>query len=340
MSDQPGTQVSGYDRSRAMLLRDRLRARLAEMGDAPDHQRLADEVLGIRNAPADLARRLVSQALVIEERQDVWQRIGERVCAAAPASPGVYILRDERGSALYVGKATNLRRRLRAHFARRRWPALKAGMARVVDAEWETVGSELEALLREVTLIAALAPAVNVQIGPPALETRDLPRALLRDLIVVVPSVEEHSAELVAVRADGPWMIQRTRRDGADLVADTSRLMRFFHSPLGRDRVRRSSPASVPPSARSRRPASAIPADDGKSGDGIDAAPIVFSWLARRGADTTRLDPHDAPTRRDLAARLAGLLRDERLFTERIDQRGSATRAIGSPRASKRGKPV
>jgi predicted GIY-YIG superfamily endonuclease len=310
-----------------MLLRDRLRARLAAMGDAPDHQRLAAEVLGIRNAPPDLARRLVSQALVIEARQDQWHRIGERVCSAAPASPGVYILRDEQGRALYVGKATNLRRRLRAHFARRRWPALKAGMARAVDAEWETVGSELEALLREVTLIAVLAPAVNVQTGPPALQTRAVPRALLRDVIVVVPSVDEDSAELVAVRADGPWMMLRTRRDGADLVAHTSRLMRFFHSPLGRDRVRRSSTPSAAASARPRRHAPAKPADSDGAGDRIDAAPIVFSWLAGRGADATRLDPYDVATRRDLAARLAGVLGDGRLFTERIDQRGSAGRA-------------
>ena len=249
------------------------------------------------------------------------------VSASAPphrTRPGVYILRDEQGSALYVGKATNIRRRLRAHFARRRWPALKAGMARAVDAEWETVGSELEALLREVTLIAELAPAVNVQTGPPALQTREVPRALLRDLIVVVPSVDEASAELVAVRADGPWMIQRTRRDGADLAVHTSRLMRFFHSPLGRDRVRRSSPAAA---TASRRRGPKVAASAGGSGTGVDAAPIVFSWLARRGADATRLDPHDAPTRRDLAARLAGLLADERLFTERIEQRGSANGA-------------
>jgi predicted GIY-YIG superfamily endonuclease len=290
------------------------------MGEAPDHQRLAAEVLGVRNAPPDLARRLIAQALVVEERQERWQRIGERVCAAAPDSPGVYILRDEQGSALYVGKATSIRRRLREHFARRRWPALKAGMARAVDAEWETVGSELEALLREVTLIAELAPAVNVQTGPPVLRTREVPRALLHDLIVVVPSVDEASAELVAVRADGPWMIQRTRRNGADLVVHTSRLMRFFHSPLGRDRVRRSS--AVAPASRPRGPK--VPAGAGGSGTGVDAAPIVFSWLARRGAAATRLDPHDAPTRRDLAARLAALLADERLFTERIEQRGSA----------------
>ncbi len=278
-----------------MLLRDRLRARLAEMGAQPDHQRLAAEVLGIRNASPELARSLIAQALVIEDRHDVWRRVGDRVCAGAPASPGVYVLRDERGRALCVGKAAQLQRRLRAHFARRRWPAVKAAMARAVDAEWQVVGSELEALLREAALIEELQPIVNVQTGPPALRTRAIPRARIHDVIVVLPSREEDAAELVAVRADGPWMIQRTRRDGADLAIHTTRLIRFFHSPLARNRT--------------------ADTDHGL------LAPIVFSWLARRGASATRLDPHEAPTRWELVARLSALLRDERLFTERIDQR-------------------
>src|SRR6202030_1358727 len=100
-----------------MLLRDRLRARIAEMGDAPDHQRLAADVLGIRGAPPELARRLVAQALVLEDRRDAWRLAGERICRDAPATPGVYVLKDADGRALYVGKPTNLRRRLRAHFA-------------------------------------------------------------------------------------------------------------------------------------------------------------------------------------------------------------------------------
>ena len=58
------------------MLRDRLLARLAEMGDAPDHQRLAAEVLGIRGAPPELARRLVAQALVLEDRREVWRAGG------------------------------------------------------------------------------------------------------------------------------------------------------------------------------------------------------------------------------------------------------------------------
>src|ERR1700730_11825157 len=128
-----------------MLLRDRLRARLAEMGDVPDHQRPAAEVLGIRNAPPDLARRLVSQALVVEDRRDAWGLVGERICATAPATPGVYVLRDDIGRALYVGKAINLRRRLRTHFAGQRWRGLKAELARATDAEWRGGGAEAAA---------------------------------------------------------------------------------------------------------------------------------------------------------------------------------------------------
>jgi predicted GIY-YIG superfamily endonuclease len=258
------------------------------MRDAPDYQRLAAEVLGIRGAPPDLARRLVAQALVIEDRRDVWRRTGERICTAAPAAPGVYVLRDPDGRALYVGKAVNLRRRLRAHFAERRWRALKPEMSRVSDAEWIAVGSELEALLREADLIHALQPLVNIHIGPPALETRRVPRALVRDVVVVVPSVEEDSAELVAARVDGGWFLQRTRRDGAGLLVHTNRLVRFFRSPLRR------------------------------GFDIAPLAPIVFSWLAGRGAHATRLDP-DVPARA-LRSLLAAVLRDERLFAERIEQ--------------------
>src|SRR5215210_8506328 len=102
------------------MLRDRLIAKLATMGDSPDHQALAEEVLGIRGAPPELARRLVAQALVLEDRREVWRQAGERICRDAPTAPGVYVLKDAGGRALYVGKAVNLRRRPRAHFADRR----------------------------------------------------------------------------------------------------------------------------------------------------------------------------------------------------------------------------
>jgi predicted GIY-YIG superfamily endonuclease len=271
------------------MLRDKLLARLEQMGDHPDHRRLAEEVLGIRGAPEALARRLVSQALVLEDRRELWQQTGERICRDAPAASGVYILRDEGGRALYVGKAVDLKRRLRAHFAGRRWRATKPLLARAVEAEWQLVGSELEALLREAVLIGELDPIVNVQTAPPALSTRNLPGILVRDVIVLLPSIEADSVELAAARVDGGWMLQRTRRSGADLHVHTSRLWRLF-------------------SPRNRRPAPAS----------SRLAPIVFSWLAGRGAAATRLDPGDAVSARDLQARLAALLSDEQLFGERI----------------------
>src|SRR3954471_21316331 len=166
------------------MLRDKLLARLAEMGDAPDHQRLAAEVLGIRGTPPELARRLVAQALVLEDRREIWRQAGERICRNAPPTPGVYVLRDADGRALYVGKAVHLRRRLRAHFAERRWRAIKPGMSRAAGADWHEVGSEIEALLREAALIQELEPPVNVQTAAPDPDTREVPPALRRDVLV------------------------------------------------------------------------------------------------------------------------------------------------------------
>jgi predicted GIY-YIG superfamily endonuclease len=274
-----------------MLLRDRLHARLSEMGPRPDYQALAAEVLGIANAPPELARRLVAQALVLEDRREAWSAAGERIAACAPDTPGVYVLRDAESRALYVGKAVNLRRRLRAHFAGRRWRGLKAGFARAVDGEWQEVGSELEALLLEARLIHELAPEVNVQIAEPGLDTRAIPPALVSDVVIVLPSIEPGSAEIVAARADGECVMLRTRRTGVDLVVHVPRIVRFFRSPLRR------------------------------SFEGLKLAPIVFSWLAGRGHSASRFDPHDVAGPRAFRSRLRALLSDESLFSERIVMR-------------------
>ncbi len=282
------------------MLRDRLLARLAEMGDSPDHQVLAAEILGIRGAPLELARRLVAQALVLEDRFEIWRRTGERICRMAPPTPGVYVLKDADGRALYVGKAVHLRRRLRAHFAERRWRTLKPELSRAAGAEWREVGSEIEALLREAALIQTLKPPVNVQVGAPDLDAREVPRALLRDVLVVQPSIEADSVELIGAAMDGRWMIQRTRRNGADLAVHARRIMKFF-TPAPGDQRRTT--------------------NDEPRTTNVPLAPIVFSWLAGRGAGATRLDPHSSSSIRDLQRRLASLLGDDRLFVERLDQR-------------------
>jgi len=274
--------------SSGQLLRDKLLARMRDAGSAVDHQTLAAEVLGIRGAPPELARKLVAQALVLEDRRDAWRSVGERICRDAPATPGVYILKDESDRTLYVGKAINIRRRLRTHFAERRWRATKADFARVASAEWIEVGSDLEALLREAALIAELTPIVNVQRTTWA--DRAIPPALVRDTIVILPSIEVDSVELISARADGAWQIQRTRRDGSDLAVHGQRLWKFFNA------ISHRAPCT------------------------LHLAPLVFSWLCGRGTHATRLDVRAIANVRDLRGRLAALLRDDRLFHERLEQ--------------------
>lgn len=271
------------------------------MGAAPDYPLLVAEVLGIRNAPVDLARRLVSQALVVEDRREAWQRAGERIAASAPTGPGVYVLRDDEGHVLYVGKAIDLRRRLRTHFAARRWHGLKAPLARVAEAEWEQVGSELEALLREAVLINKLQPIVNVQVGPPQPRGRAIPASIVKNAVIVLPSVDPGSAEIVAANVDGRWRLTRLPRNGKGATGHARELMRFFRSIAGA--------------------ATHLPDADVSIGDVLRLAPLAFSWLAARGQRASRLDPDDCATATILAARLRQLLGDLSLFTERLDVR-------------------
>ena len=229
------------------MLRDRLIARLAEMGDAPGPSALAAEVLGIRGAPPELARRLVAQALVLEDRRETWRRAGERICRDAPATPGVYVLKDAGGRALYVGKAVNLRRRLRAHFAdaalaRDQTGDVARGRRRMARGRLGDRGAAARGGADPRAAAAGQRPDRGAR-----LDTREVPRALVRDVLVLVPSVEADSVELIGAAVDGRWMIQRTRRNGADLAVHTQRLMRFFNGAAPRRgdqspwRLRRSS---------------------------------------------------------------------------------------------------
>lgn len=324
-----------------MLLRDRLLARLNEMGKTPDYVRLAAEVLGIQNTPPALAKRLVEQALVVEDRREAWLRRGEQICQAAPSLPGVYVLRDDDGRALYVGKANNLRRRLRTHFAARRWRSVKAKFARATHAEWRVVGSEIEALVREAALIRRLAPAVNVQVGTPHEDGRAVPAAIRRDTVVVLPSAVEGAVELLAVRMSGPVAQVRVRRDGTGLRAAVTRVWQFFQPGAWGDDERISSHAGDTALSQDGRPSSAGGTTHASASEQsqehelpqafvvADCAPLVWTWLTGRGSSATRLDPHDA-TGREFERRVRLVLRDDSLFSNRIVvlRSGRRTRAV------------
>jgi excinuclease ABC subunit C len=77
-----------------------------------------------------------------------------RRLAALPTSPGVYMYKSSAGEILYIGKAINLRNRVRSYFRRNgQATKIKQMLAQVADWELILTGSELEALVLECNLI-------------------------------------------------------------------------------------------------------------------------------------------------------------------------------------------
>jgi excinuclease ABC subunit C len=89
-----------------------------------------------------------------------------RQAEALPDEPGVYLMRDRAGQVIYVGKATNLRRRVRSYFAaahddRAFMPFLEREVASI---EAVVVRTEKEALVLENDLIKQHQPRFNVRL--------------------------------------------------------------------------------------------------------------------------------------------------------------------------------
>ena len=88
--------------------------------------------------------------------------------AGAPSSPGVYLFRDRNDHVLYVGRARDLRARLRSYFRTdRQRPAVEAALGALERVEWRVLGSELEAGLEELRLLRELRPPANARSARP-----------------------------------------------------------------------------------------------------------------------------------------------------------------------------
>ncbi|MBU0494876.1 MAG: excinuclease ABC subunit UvrC [Chloroflexi bacterium] len=85
---------------------------------------------------------------------------------ALPESPGVYIMRDEAGQVIYVGKAVRLRDRVRSYFTASAGHSFKTQelVSHIADLETIVTASELEALLLENTLIKQHRPRYNIRL--------------------------------------------------------------------------------------------------------------------------------------------------------------------------------
>src|ERR1700735_1615410 len=80
-----------------------------------------------------------------------------------PDTPGVYIMKAGNGSILYVGKATNLRRRVSSYFERPHDIRIETMVSKIATIEHEKTDTSLEALILEAELIREFRPPFNVR---------------------------------------------------------------------------------------------------------------------------------------------------------------------------------
>lgn len=90
----------------------------------------------------------------------------EGVLKNLPTKPGVYVYKNALGKVIYVGKAVNLRARVRSYFhdSAQHAPKLRRLVAEIADLDFIVSRSELEALLLENTLIKQHQPRFNVRL--------------------------------------------------------------------------------------------------------------------------------------------------------------------------------
>ncbi len=95
------------------------------------------------------------------DRPDLKKRL-----ASLPGKPGVYLMKDSLGNIIYVGKAVNLRNRVRSYFhaSANHSPKVRRLVSDIADFEFIVTGSELEALILECNLIKKHRPHYNVRL--------------------------------------------------------------------------------------------------------------------------------------------------------------------------------
>jgi DNA polymerase-3 subunit epsilon len=158
----------------------------------PDARATAEVLIALLGRAQERGARTVEDAIGLAAAAPRRARRRRRLAEGLPDGPGVYVMRDARGQALYVGKARDLRARARSYFGpRRQRPAVEAALLALDRIDGVPLGSELEAALVELELIRAFRPPGNARsVRPdrsaylrlgladpvPALGVRDRPR--------------------------------------------------------------------------------------------------------------------------------------------------------------------
>jgi DNA polymerase III epsilon subunit family exonuclease len=128
----------------------------------PDAEATAQVLVHLIGLAQELGARRLSdlRTLAAPRKRRVYNK--RSLARSAPTRPGVYLFRDRHDQVLYVGRARDLRARLRSYFrSERQRPSVEAALLALERIEWHVLGSELEAALEELRLIRELQPPAN-----------------------------------------------------------------------------------------------------------------------------------------------------------------------------------
>ena len=83
-----------------------------------------------------------------------------------PTKPGVYQFKNDLNEIIYIGKAKNLRTRVRSYFQKNKYqtPKNQSMIKRITNLDWIVVSSEVEALLTEANLVKEHKPHYNINL--------------------------------------------------------------------------------------------------------------------------------------------------------------------------------
>lgn len=99
--------------------------------------------------------------VVIEMNEEIQEKL-----QLLPDKPGVYLMKNEDGRIIYVGKAINLKNRVRSYFrsSRNHSPKVRAMVEKIETFEYIITASEIEALILECNLIKRHRPRYNISL--------------------------------------------------------------------------------------------------------------------------------------------------------------------------------
>jgi DNA polymerase-3 subunit epsilon len=194
------------------------------LGDA----RMAAELLSIfLEMAAQMGIRRLDRLLEFQHAGASGRRIERHVppeaIAALPAAPGVYLMHNERGDVLYVGKARNLKRRVASYFngGMGLRPKVIELVGHVRSVKTRITPNSLEAALLEARLIRELKPPYNRML-------KSSPAAYLVKVDMTDPFPKLSLSTTLSRRAGllqlGPYIGRRSPRRGLDALV---RLMRL-----------------------------------------------------------------------------------------------------------------